>query len=117
MYLVYSLFLLLSLSYFIKIKFKINEYYIPLIVLCSIGIELFLFGIVDQMKIGYYLIILSGLLSFIYLISLVFKRKLVIKDFVQHQFSFYPLPKYSYISCLEILIIVIGTNLPTGDQT
>ena len=102
MYLVYSLFLLLSLSYFIKIKFKINEYYIPLIVLCSIGIELFLFGIVDQMKIGYYLIILSGLLSFIYLISLVFKRKLVIKDFVSAPIFFFTIA--------EVLLYIVLRN-------
>ena len=46
MYLIYSLLLVLSLSYFVKVKFKINDYYIPLIVLSSVGIILFLFGLV-----------------------------------------------------------------------
>lgn len=51
MYLIYSLLLVLSLSYFVKIKFKINDYYIPLIVLSSVGMILFLFGLVDGIEI------------------------------------------------------------------
>lgn len=102
MCLIYSLFLILSLSYFIKVKFKINEYYIPFIVLCLIGIELFLFGLVDQMKFGYYLIVLSGIFSFVYLIFLILKRKLVIKDFISAPIFFFTI--------VEVLLYIVLKN-------
>ena len=89
MYLIYSLLLVLSLSYFVKVKFKINDYYIPLIVLSSVGIILFLFGLVDQMKLGYYIIILLGIFSFFYLIYLLLKRKLAVKDLVSLPIFFF----------------------------
>lgn len=117
MYLIYSLLLVLSLSYFVKVKFKINDYYIPLIVLSSVGIILFLFGLVDQMKLGYYIIILLGIFSFFYLIYLLLKRKLAVKDLVS-------LPIFFFV-ILEVILyaLLINTHysnwdeLLIGDQT
>ncbi len=110
MYLIYSLLLVLSLSYFVKVKFKINDYYIPLIVLSSVGIILFLFGLVDQMKLGYYIIILLGIFSFFYLIYLLLKRKLAVKDLVS-------LPIFFFV-ILEVILyaLLINTHYSNWDE-
>lgn len=110
MYLIYSLLLVLSLSYFVKVKFKINDYYIPLIVLSSVGIILFLFGLVDQMKLGYYIIILLGIFSLFYLIYLLLKRKLAVKDLVS-------LPIFFFVILEVILyVLLINTHYSNWDE-
>ena len=72
--------MILSLSLLLNYKFKVKLNYSFLVSTLSFSIILYLFGLFKALDIGVYFILIISLISFLYLIFLLIKKKIKIRD-------------------------------------
>ena len=72
--------MILSLSLSLNYKFKVKLNYSFLVSTLSFSIILYLFGLFKALDIGVYFILIISLISFLYLIFLLIKKKIKIRD-------------------------------------
>jgi len=100
MTLLYFLCMILSVSTFLKIQLKCKQEKALLMSYLSIGLFLYIFGILNILKIGFYLIIILSSMTFLYDVYAVFKKKINLKEI-------FTVGTIFYIGILTILYILL----------
>lgn len=102
--------MILSLSLLLNYKFKVKLNYSFLVSTLSFSIILYLFGLFKALDIGVYFILIISLISFLYLIFLLIKKKIKIRDI-------FNLPTFIFLIISFLLyILLLNTHYSNWDE-
>lgn len=102
--------MILSLSLLLNYKFNVKLNYSFLIISLFFAIILYLFGLFKGLEIGVYFILIISLISFIYLLFMLIKKKIKIRDI-------FNLPTFIFLIISFILyILLLNTHYSNWDE-